>query len=125
MYRGLPAAVGLAVGADEGLRVRELVDDQVALRTLDDTLDLLVLVARDDGKAVVFLPHVRVLGDRHRDKRLAVGTAALATKVERVVVGKDLEPLADLFDPLVDLAEQSFVPCGALFPGVHGGILDP
>jgi hypothetical protein len=113
------AAFRLAVCADEGLCLRQLVDDDIALGSFDDPLDLRVLMAGDDDEAVVVGAHVLVLGSGQGEEPVAGGVPALAPELEQLVIGHDLEPLADLLNPVVHLPKEGFVLCRALLSRIH------
>ena len=75
---------------DEPTLTAEALADHVPVASLDDALDLLVLVPGNEGKAVVVGTHVLVLGLRQRDGRVAARPAAFAAKVEEVAVWQNL-----------------------------------
>jgi hypothetical protein len=84
-----------------------LVDDVVTLSSRDDLFDLRKLVAWVDREEVWVAAKLFVFGSGHADALNAVGVAALADEVERLVV--QLESLGEILDPFVHLSKDGLV----------------
>lgn len=110
---------------DQGLGSWLLVDDEEAVRVADDVFERCVLVARQDGEAIVLSAHLFVLSEGHHDLLLAtdladsVRTATLAVKLERHVVVRKNRLAVELFDLLVDLTDSRLVACLPLLTLIH------
>jgi hypothetical protein len=81
-----------------------LLDDEIAVVTLDDSLDVRDFVAREDTESVRVQPQASVLGETQAHNRHAAWIRALADQVMGQV------PLIiELNDPLVDVPKQDLV----------------
>jgi len=100
-----------------------LLDHEVVGMALDDSLDLRLLVPRDDGEVGRYGPERLVLDQGQRDLLHAGCHAALTGELDRVGRLALDEALRDIGDALVDVAEQCFIGCEALFSRSHGVIL--
>jgi hypothetical protein len=99
------------VAVDLFARLTDLLDDEEAVVSLDDALELLELVAGDDNEAVALRGDPFVLGRSELDVLEAGGPAALAVEGRH---GRQLMALRALLDPLVDAAEDLLVSGGSL-----------
>jgi hypothetical protein len=120
-------ATGTSALFDERLDLVVLVNDDVPVGLLDDTLDFIALMTRNYGEAVALSTDAFVLGHRHEDAAVASAVlSALAPEHELVVrrcpVRRGLIESSDL---IVHRADQAFVARLPLEPLVHrqGGLL--
>src|SRR6476646_3667904 len=107
------------VAVDLLARLTSLLDDKEALVSLDDALDLLELVARDDDEAVALRGDPIVVRRSQLHVLEAGGLAALAVEGDR---RRQLVALRALLDPLVDAAEDLLVSRGS-FGEPHRAII--
>ena len=102
----------------DALRFAELVDDEVALGSRHDDLDLLVLVSRGDHETVALPMCVVVLCDRQIEGLRAAILAALADDLDAI-----LPSIPRLLTRLLDFAvhgpKHGFVSRDALVTGIH------
>jgi hypothetical protein len=88
-------------------RFADLLDDDERIVALDDALDRRDLVPRPDGEVGRDAAQLLVLVLAQRDPLLALAVTTLAENGQLVL---EFEGLGELFDSLVDLAEQRLVP---------------
>lgn len=98
-----------------------LLDDEIGGVTLDDALDLRLLVSGEDGEASRLGPNRLVLGHGHLDRLRAIGNGALANETEWSL--HFLELFGHVGDPLVDLAIKGLVAGETSLFVPHGVIL--
>jgi len=102
----------------DALRFAELVDDEVALSSRHDDLDLLVLVSRGDHETVALPMCVVVLCDRQIEGLRAAILAALADDLDAI-----LPAIPRLLTRLLDFAvhgpKHGLVSGDALVTGIH------
>ena len=106
---------------DQRLGLVSLVDDDVPVGRLNDTLDLIALMSREDGETVTLAPDALVLIERHQDTAIAPAfPAAFALELELMLrCGPVGRPLVESGDLIVHGPNQAFVSRLPLEPRLH------
>jgi len=105
-----------------------LVDDEEAIRAPHDIFECCVLMARHDREAIVLSANFFVFSESHEDALVAtdlsiIRTATLAVELQcRLIVRKARRPV-QLFDFLVDLANECLVARLPLLTLIHKRVL--
>jgi hypothetical protein len=106
---------------DERFGLGDLIHDQKALGTLDDSLEIVRLVAGTDREAIVLCADALILRERQFDPSLAADVAAALTKeLEQAVRLPSRGASVVLVDALVHLTDESLVLRSLGKSRVHG-----